>query len=656
MRLLSAIILCALAGQLHAQNNGFPFGQVTLKDVTTLPNTKDTSAYAVVLNEFGEAYFDNLGEHNLVFEYHAVIKILKKEGLSLADFELDLRRGDHRKEFVRVAKATSYTLENGSMKGTPMDPKSIHTVKYNEHWDQAKFAIPNVRVGTVIEVYYEIESPFIWNFRNWEFQSDIPKLKSEYWATIPGNYIYNITLRGFVPLTKNENSLVKDCFTPGGGQRADCARYKWAIKNVPPFVEEDYMTAKSNFISMINFELSEIIYFDGRKDKITKEWKDAEQELRTSDRFGVQLKRGKSIVDGHIDAVVAKETDPLLKAKKIYSFIQGWYQWDDVYGIYSELGIKKAFDKQKGNVGDINLSLVAALRYAGIEADPLVLSTRANGIPTDLHPVLSDFNYVIARIKVGDKEYLLDATDDFLPFGTIPERCLNGKGRVFEDKSSYWYDIKTIVRARKRSLLNLKLDNQGMIRGTIEQVYSGYDAIDERKEIFASGSHEAYFKKWKSDHKTVEFTKCTVDNPEDLSQPVTVKLEFELSCFDDPKANNFLFNPFLFDRISRNPFRSDQRNYPVDYASALDRTLMMTLEYPEDFQLSELPGKIGLALPNGTAKYGYEVTNEGNKLTVQSFLTIGKPVFTATEYHYLKELYAQIVSNQQSEMLFKKKT
>ena len=30
--------------------------------------------------------------------------------------------------------------------------------------------------------------------------------------------------------------------------------------------------------------------------------------------------------------------------------------------------------------------------------------------------MLSEFNYVIVRLKIGDKQYLLDATDDLLSF------------------------------------------------------------------------------------------------------------------------------------------------------------------------------------------------------------------------------------------------
>ena len=115
------------------------------------------------------------------------------------------------------------------------------------------------------------ESPFIFNFKSWEFQSDIPKMKSEYWAKIPGNYIYNITLTGFLQayhaILRN---LLKIALRPGGGNKADCALYKFGMKDIPAFVEEDYMTAKSNFLSAINFELSEVQYFNGGKEKLTK--------------------------------------------------------------------------------------------------------------------------------------------------------------------------------------------------------------------------------------------------------------------------------------------------------------------------------------------------------------------------------------------------
>ncbi len=451
-----------------AQDHGFPFGQVTYRDLDIKNYDKDTSAVAVVLNEFGEAYIDSGNDNNLLLEYHVKIKILNKAGTDQANFEIPLRKSNGKEEVIKNVQASSYNYENGVMKEAKLDTKNIFKEERSKYWNLSKFAIPNARVGSVIDVKYTLESPFIYNFRTWTFQGEIPKVKSEYWATIPGNYIYSISLRGFLQLSRNESELVRDCFSPGGGNTAECARSMWVVKDVPAFVEEEYMTASSNFISSINFELSEIRYFDGRKNKITKEWKDVEQELKADNKFGIQLKRGKDIVDGKVDQLIIGETNPLVKAKKIYDFIRFWYRWNDVYGAYSEFGIKKAFDTKIGNVGDINLSLIAALKYAELDVEPLLLSTRRNGLVTELFPILSDFNYVVAKVNIGDKVYLLDATDDFVSFGLLPERCLNGKGRVFGAKESYWYDIKPTEKEKTLSIINLVLDSLDVMRGTIQ--------------------------------------------------------------------------------------------------------------------------------------------------------------------------------------------
>src|SRR5690606_111681 len=136
------------------------------------------------------------------------------------------------------------------------------------------------------------------------------------------------------------------------------------------------------------------------------------------------------------------EADQLVRAKGVYDYIVGHYEWNGLNGKYCEQGLRKAFEAKSGNVGDINVSLIAALRYAGLEADPVILSTRSNGYATELFPSLSDFNYVIARLVIDGETYLLDATDPLMPFGMIPFHCLNGRGRVIGDRESSWLDIK----------------------------------------------------------------------------------------------------------------------------------------------------------------------------------------------------------------------
>lgn len=615
---------------------------------------RDSSAAAVILNEFGEAYMSDGGTYNLVFKYHTKIKILKKEGLKYADIEIPLRKHEQRFERLVNVEAVSYTMENGVMKETELDSKAVFTVNRSKNLDIKKFAIPNVREGSVIEFEYELESPFIFNFRTWAFQSDIPKVYSEYWATIPGNYIYNMTLRGFHPLSKNESEVIRDCFQPGGGQKADCARYKYAMKDIPAFVEEDFMTASSNFISAINFELSEIRYFGGRVDKITKEWKDAELELRQHQEFGIQLKRGADNIDEQVGPLIAGEQDALIKAKKIYDFIKNWYRWDETKSMFSE-GIKKAFERKTGNVADINLSLISALRYAGLDVEPVILSTRENGVPIELHPVLSDFNYVVAKVNIASKIYLVDATDDFHPFGMLPERCLNGKGRVLGEDQSYWIDLKPADRAKQVSMLTLKLGEDGIMRGTLQTTYIGYAAVQQRKKVHTFSTHDEYKTSLASTYDQLNILNLELLNTDEFDKPLVQKLEVEITAYDDLKASNFMFNPFIVGRWEENPFKSNERLYPVDFATPMEYITMLSLEYPEQFEIVSRPERTGLSLPNGGGRYLCEVTVNGNKLSLNNALTISKALFSSTEYHYLKELFARIIQVENGDLIFRKR-
>ena len=61
-----------------AQGHSFPYGQATYRELDMKVYEPDTSAVALMLDEFGEAYFDNDNDHNLLFEYHAQDQNSKK--------------------------------------------------------------------------------------------------------------------------------------------------------------------------------------------------------------------------------------------------------------------------------------------------------------------------------------------------------------------------------------------------------------------------------------------------------------------------------------------------------------------------------------------------------------------------------------------------
>jgi hypothetical protein len=553
-------------------------------------------------------------------------------------------------ELLRNVNVSSYTLEGGQLKESKLESKRIFTEHY-ENGDLKNFAIPNVQVGSIIEVQYTIEKPNIFNFQRWEFQRDIPVIESEYWATIPANYDYNIALRGFLKLSRNESELIKDGFQPGGGNKADFTRMKFSMNNIPAFIEEEYMTASKNYLSALNFELSEIKYFRGGSDKITKEWKDVEEELRRDPKFGIQLKRGQDIMDASVEKLITDQIPPLEKAQRIYDFVVGHYSWNEEYGKYCEQGIKKAFENKKGNVGDLNLSLIAALRFAGIEADPVILSTRDNGYATELYPVLSEFNYVIARVTIDKKIYLLDATDPLLPFGLIPYRCLNGKGRVIGDRQTSWQEISSGDKSKKLSYLTLRFNDDGSWNGLIQNSYIGYEAYNQRRKILKFSTQDEYAKNLDRTTNNFSIDKVEIKNLENINEPIVETLHVQ----SDGGLNvPFLFNPFLTDRLEKNPFKSSERLYPVDFGVIIDERITINISIPDGLEVEDIPDRIGLGLPNDGGKYLFDVQRKENSIELVSWLNISKPLFSSEEYHYLKELFNRIVQAQNTDLVFKK--
>ncbi|QNF31528.1 DUF3857 domain-containing protein [Adhaeribacter swui] len=648
------LFLLSIPVLVKAQDHGFKLGNTTLAELQMTSYALDSTAHAVVLNEFGDTWISEEGDLDLKHDYKVRIKILDKQGLDQANFAIPVRKSGGKLESISQVEGITFNIENDRITQTKFDGKTYTETK-SKYYDLIKFTLPNVKVGSVIEVKYQLQSPFKYNFRRWEFQSDIPKMYSEYWAKIPGNYTYNITLTSFYPLVKKESELIKDCFSVGGG-KADCARYKNAMKNVPAFIEEDYMTARSNYLAALNFELAEVQSFNGTRTRYTKEWKDADHEMRIEPKFGLQLKRGKEVFKEHLENLLNTTPDTLQRAQGVYNFVKNWFRWNEVYGCFSEIGIKKASDAKTGNVADINLALTAALQYAGLPAIPVILSTRQNGYPIEVHPVISDFNYVVAQVKIKNNVYQLDATDPNLPFGMLPIHCLNGKGRAIPTKGdSYWTELKPIDKRRQVSLLNLTLQPDGHFTGNLSLTASGYEAMENRKHINAYSSQAEYTKELGNKWHDAQINQHTIQNLKDLDKPLIQAMDIEISGFDNLNKNQFLLDPFFIDRWEKNPFTAAERLYPVDLGTAMEQLFTLTINYPQDFETVNLPPAVAITLPNNGGKFLFQASNIGNRLSLSSLMVLNKPLYSPEEYHYLKEFFNKVVQANQQQVLFQKK-
>ena len=653
--LLYLILSLIGSQQLFAQD--FEFGKFNSEDFNLKNVPFDSTANAVVLREFGTAsiqFDDNTGRSYISYEYHVKIKIFNKQGFDEANIQIPLRiySNDRMDEISGLSAVTMNFTETGLSK-TELNPKGIFTDKKSKYLNINKFTMPDIREGSIIEYKYLIKRPYIFNFVTWEFQSGLPKLHSEFIGFIPPIYNFNASIRGFFKLTEQKGVVSKNCLRINGVDQ-DCSKMTYIMKDIPSFIEESYMTAASNFKSAIYFELSDVQHLRGGSSKITKTWKDVDYELISDKSFGGQMKK-KDLFTPLLPEILKNATDEWSKANAIYDYIKKNIKWNNYVGKYSENDIKKALELHSGNIGDINLALIAALSAAEIDVEALILSTRSNGTITDVHPVISDFNYVVAKVNIGGKSYLLDASQPFLPFGLLPHHCMNNRGRVLGiKKASYWYDLKASQKDANYYSFDGNLAMDGKITGHMKISSSGYSALNKRESIADAGSLDAFVESFDEKMPNIRILKHKISNIDSLNQELIEEYEIEMQMSGDLNVEQFYFNPFFIDRNTKNPFNLNERLFPVDLGAITEKRVTMNLKVPANFVLVEKPKDISLTLPNADAKYSNRIAFQPGEINMLQLLQLNKPVYHAEEYLSLKEFYSRVIQQQNTDLILKR--
>lgn len=625
------------------------FGKLTNFEKELTSYDKDPEANAIYLHERGDNYFKVIDRYiKLVKEYHVKIKILKEEGFEHGTVEIPLYHKGTSAE--KITKIKAVTHNDGNQFNVL--PTEIFTEEYSERWRIKKFTFPKLQVGSILEYSYTLVTPYDYKLDGWKFQASVPKLYSEFNATIPGNWVYNRALIGSLKLDVNDSHIKKSCFhVDGYPKSADCEVLKYTMKDIPAFKEEKgFMLAPENYRARLEFELSQYNKLDGTSRKFTKTWRDVDKQFRSDKDIGRQLTK-KGFFERNVPEKLLTDGSDLERATNIYQFVQQHYNWDEKFSSFGEARVKDAFEAKKGNAWEINMSLINLLNAANIPANLMMLSTRQNGLPKKIHPVLGDFNYIVAKVKINEKEYLLDATDKYLPFGMLPLRALNHYGRVMDFKNeSHWQDIlpegKNISQVRSQVVFNLEDERT---EGVLDILNTGYNAIYKRKLIDLK-TKEEYLDELEEDTTgdfiitDYEFTKEKSDD-----KKVYERVKFELE--DAFQGDKVYFNPFFVQFFESNPFKLEKRGYPIDFGYPMAFRYQVSISIPSGYRISEVPQSIEVNLAQTAVDLKFHVRQNESQVNLSYSLSLRRTHFQPEDYDAIKGIFNKAVELQKNSLV-----
>jgi hypothetical protein len=617
------------------------FGEVDIKDVSMKTFDKDPSAEAVVLAEYGETSVEIIGDKfKVVYERHFRYKILKKEGLDRANIKIYAFNKGSDRERVSSLKGYTYNLENGVVQKTKLEKENIFETQLDKNRWQTSFSFPNVKEGSVIEYSYTLISDFIFSLDPWVFQNNIPTLWSEYRITVPEYLEYTQVGTLTFPLFVNEKI-------------SHSGTYRWVMKDLPAFKDEKYITSVRDYFNIIDFQLAATNFPNQGRKPILSDWTKFIEELLKDERYGGYMnKRGayKEIVS----QLIAGKTSPKDKMNAIFEYVKNNIQYNDDDGIFSEKSTKEVIEKKSGGSPEINLLLTAMLKEADLEAYPVLLSTRSHGVILNtLIPIMSKFNYNIVYVKIGQEEFLLDATDPMYPVNMVAYEALNKYGiAIVPDGKQFWVNLQDTKNSKSSSTIigNLTIDKEGLVAGTINTQHKGYEAFRIRKKIIKA---EKDIKSVSEDDK--EMKDLNYKNVKEFGKPLESSKTVKTTDFAQVNGDIIYLTPILDFKQKENPFKQETRQFPVDFAYGSEEYLIMNYTIPEGYIIEELPKSTRFQWGDGTVKFDYFVKGDGNRIQVMSKITINKSLFPVEEYKDLRNLFSQIVSKHEEQIVLKKK-
>ena len=665
IKLFSLTVLLLIASKAMSQE--FKLGKVSIAELEQKGHPKDSAAVAAILYKKGTARieYDVNDGFVTVTDVETRIKIYKKEGLDWANQDVWYYNYPSLREKVSFSDAVTYNIVGGKIEKTKLKSDGVFDEVLNKYKSLKKITMPNVKEGSVIEFKYSIKCPQE-IIRDWDFQTSIPVNYSEFSTFIPEYYTFSPRQKGYF-FPKATTARVAKSITFNSKERSggrvtstnfstdyltymeDQVTYK--AVDFPAMKDEAYVNNIDNYTSSVAHELSMTKFPNQVLKEYSADWASVVRTIYDYDDFGPELNKTGYFEDD-LKKILSGINTPEEKILVILNHVKSNVKWNKYYGYGCDNGVKKAYKEKTGNIADINLMLTAMLRYSGLTANPVLVSTRSNGIA--LFPNRTAFNYVIAAVETPNGYVLLDASEKFTVPNVLPLRVLNWSGRLIrKDGSSEEINLMPEKTSVDNVFMNYSIDSAGKVTGKTRRQYMDYNAMITRGNIEGL-KEEEYLEKLENKNKKIEISDYSKTNEKDILLPIIETYSFTGNDLCEVIGGKIYLNPMLFFATNNNPFKQESREYPVDFSFPFTDKYSINIEIPEGFVVETLPAPAAVTMEDNLGVFKFNIAANDNKLQLSILHQINEAIVSAEKYEMLKEYYKTMVEKETEKIVLKR--
>lgn len=619
------------------------------EDLAMKDNPKQPGADAMILYRELDDDASKAATSGDTLEEYVRIKIFTQEGVKQGHIEIPFV-----KEYQNVVYVAGRTIKpDGTI--VKFDGQVLETTieKSSGLKFLAKtFTLPDVQPGCIVEYKYQFQGQPGWaHSHEWTLSEDIYTREAHFSYKPDTGYFSSLRPMYSTYLLPTDAALKEQ--TNG--------TYLMVVHDIAAVVEEPLMPPKRPIESRVSFYYQDLDA-PSATDSSDHYWN--HYAKKWSDRLDHFVDKKKALNE-EVSKIAGPSDAPEVKLRKIYERVQQIRNLS--YEDYKMTKENKSENlKENANVEDvlkhgygygteIDYLFVGLARAAGFEATEVYVAPRNRSLFLPKRNEVSELSDEFTWVRAGSKEYYLDPSARYFPFGLLPWFETEAGG-IRVDKSG-----ATIINtpnpapseARMVRAGDFDLKEDGSIAGTVRLDFEGQRGAllreQKRKEDDTGRTKdlENEVKAWLPAGATFEITK--IANWDKQDQPVHVEATVKIPSFAMSAAQRMVIPLEMFQMSQTAEFASEKRVNAIYFEYPYEESDDIKLHLPAGYKAESLPPDRKVDL--GAVSYDISAASQDGAVEVKRHLAVNGVVFTQDEYPTLRRFFGVVKTDDNTQMV-----
>ncbi len=596
-----------------AEFGEIPDSLFTLSAPADFPDAK----YMITNKEIDVSFTEEDGSIVAILDHHVRLKIFDQSAREASIisipyyFDNDMEQISDIRGWTHWSSGQQEALQQGD----------IRTVNINSRYNVKEFTMPSVIDGAVLEYRYTIKRRYIEELPDFFLSHRVPTAAAKLTITYPKYLRYKKFTENYSSDLQNDfvytdTSSVPKIFTIP--QPPPVVTERWMAYDIAPTKEEPFITSLNDHRARLKFLMNQ---FGNPRQTLDISWEVVVAKLRRkTNPLEVIRKNETAQAKGDSIGQALSNASPKMVQDSIFRYLNRRVNFSGAHSPYSTTNDEQVLEGDPADQAAINQTLTAMLWGAGIEAHPVLSSTRESGTIDKNFPSFYQFNAQMVRTRINGESYLLDASFPHSQPGLIPVEMYNDQGLELRPKSFSWFDIAPAQSSFDIDVdLDAELASDGDLSGTISSRQRGYP-VQQMRQQRADGmpDSEIISRALFDGYTNLQLDSVQIRNLDDYENPVEISAHFSIENYATSFTDGLEFRPMIVGYRMENPFEDENRTLPVTLDAPEQLDVSYTIDLPSGFsieagkqnRLMELPGaefRERYDIQSGTLNYEYNI-------------------------------------------------